>query len=138
MNVYDMYFTYNTHSENDTLCVSIYFTDDDTQYTLDDLFHLWIEYYESQTEFSFIFHTKEITKIPSLWVALKMAMFLYSLKYRYPEKHYLTHSRILIQNPALQRLLEVIFAIQLPVAPVYIYHSDTYDETLAPSAIITP
>ena len=103
-----MYFTYNTHSENDTLCVSIYFTDDDTQYTLDDLFHLWIEYYESQTEFSFIFHTKEITKIPSLWVALKMAMFLYSLKYRYPEKHYLTHSRILIQNPALQRLLELL------------------------------
>ena len=134
-----MYFTYATDSETyDYVLVMIYFTDDNTQRTLDDLFHMWIDYYESQTEFSFIFHTKDIIKIPSLWVSLKMAMFLYSLKCRYPEKHYLIHSHILIHGTALQRLLEFIFSLQLPVAPVYIYHSDTYEETLEPSAIITP
>lgn len=134
-----MFFTYETLIKSSgPLYVKIYFTDTETPYTLDELFHLWIGYYESQTEFVFIFHTKDLIQIPRIWYAFKMAMFLYSLKYRYPIKHYLQHSHILIQSAGLQRLLEWIFAIQLPVAPVSIYHADEYEESLEPSVVIYP
>lgn len=127
-------------SETDALItVNIHFTDEVVpQQSFEDFLERWIAYYEAQTPFRFVIHTREIREIPSLWLSLRMAWFLYMLKLRYPKTHYLRESHILVQNVALRRLLECVFAIQSPVAPVYLYMTDDYTKDLEPETTILP
>ena len=53
-----------------------------------------------------------------------MAWFIRRLKKDYREQ-YLERSLILVNRVGIRRLLDLIFAIQSPVAPVYIFHHET-------------
>jgi hypothetical protein len=134
-------YTMMIHEESSEPVIHIHFHNQGG-YTLDDLFHLWITYYESETHFSFVFHTKDITESPSLWQVCKMAMFMYSLTLRYPIHHYLRKSEIMIPDTGIRRMLDWIFAIQSPVAPVYIYdthnYTDIIDNNVTPIHIVLP
>lgn len=79
----------------------------------------WIEYYNNKQFFSFVFDTTEL-KNPSFKYALKMPIFIYYLKKR--NIQYLEKSIILINDNKIKYLLDFIFSIQNPVAPVYIYN----------------
>ena len=108
--------------------VHIHFTDEINEgHTFDDFLERWLSLYESKTLFRFEIYTKEIQEIPSLFLCFKMAWFIYMLKQRYPTFHYLQETHLHLKNIALRRMIDFVFAIQIPVAPVY-YHMD--DEVL--------
>jgi hypothetical protein len=79
----------------------------------------WVEYYNNKQFFSFVFDTTEL-KNPSFKYALKMPIFIYYLKKR--NIQYLEKSIILINDNKIKYLLDFIFSVQKPVAPVYIYN----------------
>ena len=79
----------------------------------------WLRLYDDQKDFTFVFDTTTMIN-PSYKYALKMPMFIKRLKKR--EKQYLQKSIILINDNRIRWMLEFIFWIQPPVAPVYIYH----------------
>jgi hypothetical protein len=114
-----MYFT-KREEDQDGLWVWISFTDQVVQDgTFDDFLRLWISYYDAQRPFTFVFETHELTKIPSLSYALQMVLFIRALKTR--PTQYLQQSHLYVSQKSLVSLLDWIFAIQRPVAPVYIY-----------------
>jgi hypothetical protein len=115
-----MYFTMReVHREG--LWVWISFTDQWVEGgAFEDLLNLWISYYDAQQPFTFVFETQGLTTIPSLSYAFQMALFIRTLTSR--PKQYLQESHIFVSHKYLVSLLDWIFAIQRPVAPVFIYH----------------
>ena len=79
----------------------------------------WIELYDKEKYFTFIFDTTEMID-PAYKYVLKMSEFIKTLKRR--KVQYLEKSIILINNNKIKYLLDAIFVIQKPVAPVYIYN----------------
>lgn len=79
----------------------------------------WIELYDKCENFTFIFDTTSM-KNPEYKYSLKMAQFIKKLKKR--DIQYLEKSIILINSNKIKYLLDGIFLIQKPVAPVYIYN----------------
>ena len=75
----------------------------------------WIELYNSKKKFSFIFHTEKVGYIP-LKYAISMSLFIKKLKKR--EIQYLQKSIIIINSSFVKNMLELIFYLQSPVAPV--------------------
>lgn len=89
----------------------------DTDY--DSFIHKWLELYDNQKDFTFLFDTTNM-KNPSFKYALKMPFFIKTLKKR--EYQYLQKSIILINDNKIMFMLDFIFAVQKPVAPVFIYN----------------
>jgi len=89
-----------------------------------DLLELWKSQYIEQRRFRFVFDTKGLKELPSLYYCFQMAWFIRRLKKDYREQ-YLERSLILVNRVGIRRLLDLIFAIQSPVAPVYIFHHET-------------
>ena len=85
----------------------------------DDFLNQWTELYNEGKDFTFIFETMEM-KDPHINYAIKMAQFIKNLKNR--DHQYLEKSIILINNNKIRYLLDFIFMIQSPVAPIYIYN----------------
>lgn len=81
----------------------------------------WIKLYEDQKEFNFEFDMKNMGLVNPYW-SYRMATFISELKKR--EIHYLTSSKIINVNNFTYYLLKIIFAIQSPVAPVFIIRND--------------
>jgi hypothetical protein len=79
----------------------------------------WLKLYEMGLDFTFIFDTTQM-KDPALKYAIKMSDFIKQLKKK--DTQYLEKSIILINNKKIKYLLDGVFAIQKPVAPVYIYN----------------
>ena len=79
----------------------------------------WLRLYDDQKDFIFVFDTTTMIN-PSYKYALKMPMFIKRLKKR--EKQYLQKSIILINDNKIKYMLDFIFLVQSPVAPVYIYN----------------
>lgn len=77
----------------------------------------WLRLYEQKIPFTFIFDTTNL-EVYNIKYSFKMSSFIYRLK-KEPEQ-YLQKSIILINNSFIQYLLDLIFYIQSPVAPVYI------------------
>ena len=77
----------------------------------------WIELYNRKQNFTFIFDTTNVGFVNPKY-CVKMAMFIHSLKQR--EIQYLQQSFIIVSSKLVERLLELIFFLQKPVAPVYI------------------
>ena len=77
----------------------------------------WLNLYIKKVEFTFIFDTTNL-EVYNIKYSFKMSAFIYRLK-KEPEQ-YLKKSIILINNSFIQYLLDFIFYIQSPVAPVYI------------------
>ena len=77
----------------------------------------WLNLYDIQKDFTFIFNAEEVGYVPIKY-SFKMALFIKSLKTR--NRQYLKKSIIIIKNKFARALLDLIFMIQSPVAPVYI------------------
>ena len=77
----------------------------------------WLRLYEQKKPFTFIFDTTNL-EVYNIKYSFKMSAFIYRLK-KEPEQ-YLQKSIILVTNSFIQYLLDFIFYIQSPVAPVYI------------------
>jgi len=77
----------------------------------------WLELYRKKEEFTFIFDTSNL-EVYNIKYSLKMSVFIYKLK-KEPVQ-YLNKSIIIVKNNFIQYLLDLIFFIQSPVAPVYI------------------
>ena len=98
----------------------------------DQFLNEWLLLYHSQGDFSFIFDTRNMKNI-SLKYAIKMTLFIKEL--RKEKYHYLQKSLILVNNKSIKRLLDFVFTLQSPVAPVYIWLND--DDTSDSSLIET-
>ena len=83
----------------------------------------WLNLYELKKDFTFIFDAENVGFV-NIKYSIKMALFIRSLKSR--PKQYLQKSIIIINNGFARRLLDLIFAIQSPVAPVYIIKNDSH------------
>jgi hypothetical protein len=77
----------------------------------------WLRLYDKKIPFTFIFDSSNL-EVYNLKYSFKMSSFIYRLK-KEPEQ-YLQRSIILVTNSFIQNLLDLIFFIQSPVAPVYI------------------
>ena len=79
----------------------------------------WTKLYDEQNDFIFVFDTKNVRN-PPLKYSIKMSQFIKNLRKR--EYQYLQKSIILIDSNKVKWMLDFIFLIQPPVAPVYIYN----------------
>jgi len=77
----------------------------------------WLRLYEQKIPFTFIFDSSNL-EVYNIKYSFKMSAFIHRLK-KEPEQ-YLQRSIILVTNSFIQHLLDLIFFIQSPVAPVYI------------------
>ena len=77
----------------------------------------WLRLYKQQLPFTFIFDSSNL-EVYNIKYGFKMSAFIHRLK-KEPEQ-YLQKSIILVTNSFIQHLLDLIFFIQSPVAPVYI------------------
>lgn len=85
-----------------------------------DLFiQKWLELYDNQIDFTFLFDTTNMIN-PSFKYAIKMPLFIKTLKKK--EYQYLQKSIILINDNKIKYMLDFIFSVQKPVAPVFIYN----------------
>ena len=87
--------------------------------TFEELLQLWLRYYELGNEFHFLFETRFLTKLPPLSYCFKMTLFIYNLKNK--PRQFLKQSTILVEKKGIVRMLDFIFWVQSPVAPVLIY-----------------
>ena len=81
----------------------------------------WTLLYQNKTDFSFIFNTVEVGLVNPKY-CFKMTKFIRKLK-KFPHQ-YLQKSIIIVSNSYIKYLLNLIFRIQKPVAPVYIFSSN--------------
>lgn len=87
-----------------------------------DIFLLkWLELYNNKKEFIFVFDTSGVGYIP-LKYSLRMSIFIRNLKKQ--ECQYLQKSIIIVNSNIVKHMLDFIFMIQPPVAPVYITNDD--------------
>lgn len=77
----------------------------------------WLKLYEQKIPFTFIFDSSNL-EVYNIKYSFKITEFIYKLK-KEPIQ-YLEKSIIIVNNSFIQSLLDLIFFIQSPVAPVYI------------------
>ena len=83
----------------------------------DDFINSWKNLYLLKQKFTFIFDTTEVG-FPPIKYCFKMSKFIKEL--RDESVQYLEKSLIIVKNKNVMRLLNLIFYIQPPVAPVLI------------------
>ena len=88
----------------------------------DQFLNEWLILYHNRQDFSFIFDTRNMKNI-NIKYAIKMTLFIKSL--RKEPYHYLQKSLILVNNKHIKRLLDFVFTLQSPVAPVYLWLNDS-------------
>ena len=93
----------------------------------DQFLNEWLILYHNRQDFSYIFDTRNMKNI-SIKYAIKMTLFIKNL--RKQPYHYLQKSLILVNDKHIKRLLDFVFTLQSPVAPVYLWHinSDQINE----------
>jgi len=110
--VYD-YTRYESHSIVTITLNSQVENDND----FDDFLLQWLNLYNKKRMFTFIFDTSNVGFIPLIY-SLRMSVFIGNLK---KQKHqFLDKSIILVNSNIVKHMLDFIFMIQAPVAPVYI------------------
>ena len=65
---------------------------------------------------------------PDIKYCIKMALFIKRL--RKESYHYLQKSLILVNDNRIKRLLDFVFTMQSPVAPVYLWLTEETDESI--------
>ena len=86
----------------------------------------WLNLYLNRSDFSYIFDTCNMKNIPIKY-AIKMTLFIKNL--RKQPYHYLQKSLILVNDKNIKRLLDFVFTLQSPVAPVYLWQiNEEYDK----------
>lgn len=84
----------------------------------DQFLNEWLILYHNRKDFSFIFDTRNMKNISPKY-AIKMTLFIKNL--RKQPYHYLQKSLILVNDKHIKRLLDFVFTLQSPVAPVYLW-----------------
>jgi hypothetical protein len=87
----------------------------------DQFLNEWLILYHNRRDFSYIFDTRNMKNI-SIKYAIKMTLFIKNL--RKEPYHYLQKSLILVNDKSIKRLLDFVFTLQSPVAPVYLWHNE--------------
>lgn len=91
-----------------------------------DFLNYWLNLYTKKQDFSLIFDTREINQVPNIKYCFQMALFIHRLK---QQKHtYLQKSAMIINDSKIQNLLNFIFALQSPIADIYIYNSEDIND----------
>jgi hypothetical protein len=85
----------------------------------DQFLNEWLILYHNRRDFSYIFDTRNMKNISPKY-AIKMTLFIKNL--RKQPYHYLQKSLILVNDKHIKRLLDFVFTLQSPVAPVYLWH----------------
>ena len=86
----------------------------------------WLNLYRNRSDFSYVFDTCNMKNIPIKY-AIKMTLFIKNL--RKQPYHYLQKSLILVNDKNIKRLLDFVFTLQSPVAPVYLWQiNEEYDK----------
>ena len=93
----------------------------------DQFLNEWLILYHNRQDFSFIFDTRNMKNI-SIKYAIKMTLFIKSL--RKESYHYLQKSLIIVNDKNIKRLLDFVFTLQSPVAPVYLWQVNSVDNEL--------
>ena len=107
--------------------IKISFTNDKQIEEEFDLFlKEWLDLYEQQKEFYFIFDTCHLGLL-NIKYAYKMSKFIKELKKK--DKQYLQKSLIIVKNQYISFLLNIVFSITKPVADVYLFN-DKSDEMI--------
>ena len=88
-------------------------TDED----FDELLRQWLELYDEMNDFTFLFDIRDLGNV-GIRYCVKMTAFIYKLRKK--EYQYLQKSVIVLNDNRIQRLVDFIFAIQSPVADVFI------------------
>ena len=81
----------------------------------------WLELYDNCKYFEFVFDTINVGLINPKY-SIMMSLFIKELKKR--DIQYLTKSEIYVYNKFTKYLLDLIFNLQKPVAPVHIHYDD--------------
>lgn len=100
----------------------------------DQFLNEWLLLYHNGRDFSFIFDTRTMKNI-NIKYAIKMTLFIKSL--RKQPYHYLQKSLILVNDQRILRLLDLVFTLQSPVAPVYLWLSENINEVIDKEYLIT-
>ena len=80
----------------------------------------WLKLYDNKQYFTFVFDTQNVGFINPKYSVL-MSLFIKELKKR--DIQYLEKSHIYVYNKFTMYLLDLIFNLQKPVAPVYIIYN---------------
>jgi len=78
----------------------------------------WTLLYQNKKDFSFIFNTTKVGFVNPKY-CFKMTKFIWKLKKF--NHQYLQKSLIIVSNSYIKYLVNLIFRLQKPVAPVYIF-----------------
>ena len=87
----------------------------------DNFLQEWLILYENRENFTFIFNTVKVGFVNPKYCVL-MSLFIKELKKK--NIQYLQKSDIYVSNNFVMNLLDLIFNLQKPVAPVYIHYKD--------------
>lgn len=92
-----------------------------------DFLKSWLNLYNNKQNFTFIFDTSNVGYIPIKY-SIQMSLFIKKLKKQ--KTQYLQKSVIYVNNNIVKRMLDFIFILQPPVAPVYIVSEISYIELI--------
>jgi hypothetical protein len=113
---------------NQNQLVKVKFDNGITEKTdFDNFIDKWYDLYNQKNNFSFIFDTIN-TSLVNPYYSYCMANFIHDLKKR--DTQYLNYSVIIIKNFYIKCLLNIIFLIQKPVAPVYLIDNNKKNELI--------
>ena len=96
--------------------VKVIFFDEVNDASFDAFLKEWITLYNAKRDFSFVFDTTRVGYVP-LKYSIRMSSFIGKLK-KCPYQ-YLQKSVFIVSSNFVQYMLDFIFLIQPPVAPIY-------------------
>lgn len=96
--------------------VKVIFSDEVNDASFDAFLKEWISLYNAKRDFSFVFDTTRVGYVP-LKYSIRMSSFIEKLK-KCPYQ-YLQKSVFIVSSNFVQYMLDFIFLIQPPVAPIY-------------------
>ena len=108
-----------TKYETDAI-VKVEFSNEINDVSFDAFLKEWIQLYQAKRDFSFIFDTTRVGFVP-LKYSIRMSSFIRKLK-KCPYQ-YLQKSIFIVNNKFVEHMLDFIFMIQPPVAPIHIVQS---------------
>jgi hypothetical protein len=83
----------------------------------------WMGLYDKLEPFTMLFDATKFGDV-SVFYAIKMALFIKKIKRKRPQ--YLQKSIIMLESKWLKHLVGLMFFIETPAAPVYVYYTDEH------------
>jgi len=83
----------------------------------------WMGLYDKLEPFTMLFDATYFGDV-SVFYAIKMALFIKKIKRKRPQ--YLQKSIIMLESKWLKHLVGLMFFIETPAAPVYVYYTDEH------------